>query len=287
MRNTLLNLFLYIGKKLRSKKHPFNESDTGVLNMNYSIHEYIWASYIEKEFWKYFDFNSLKWKILLDIWCWWWWRSVYLAEKFSCSVIWIDTSKEFIDQARLISKDKKVDNLTKYLIWDAHNLDILDNFVDIIILNDVIEHIPNTKKMLEECYRVLKPKWVILWNFAPYYEVFWHHLWDTLPIPWLHLFTTEKFRIDLYKKSLEKLPDKNKRSELRIWQLDNWQESFTYLNKITLSKFDKLKKELFDKWYFYEEYENQYFIKNLNFLWNIPILREIFARLRVGVWSKK
>lgn len=286
MRSLLLKTFLYIWQKLPSKNHPFNESKDWILNMNYSIHEYEGASYIEKEFWKYFDFKTIAWKKLLDIWCGWWWRSVYLAEKYKCEVLWIDVSEEFIGQARQIAKEKNVDNITKYLIWDAHNLDIVDNSIDIIILNDVIEHIPNTKKMLEECYRVLKKDWIILWNFAPYYEFFGHHLWDTLPIPWLHLITTEKFRIDLYKMSLEWFPDKDIRLNLRVSKLDNWQESFTYLNKITLKKFQEIKKELFNKGYFTQEYEYQHNIKWISFLWKIPLFREIFARLRVWIWKK-
>jgi hypothetical protein len=41
-------------------------------------------------------------------------------------------------------------------------------------------------------------------------------MWDTIQIPWLHIFTTEKFRIELYKKSVENLADAEKRIDLRI-----------------------------------------------------------------------
>ena len=41
-------------------------------------------------------------------------------------------------------------------------------------------------------------------------------MWDTIQIPWLHIFTTEKFRIELDKKSLENLADADKRIDLRI-----------------------------------------------------------------------
>jgi hypothetical protein len=41
-------------------------------------------------------------------------------------------------------------------------------------------------------------------------------MWDTIQIPWLHVFTTENFRIKLYKKSVKNLADADKRINLRI-----------------------------------------------------------------------
>jgi hypothetical protein len=41
-------------------------------------------------------------------------------------------------------------------------------------------------------------------------------MWDTIQIPWLHVFTTEKFRVNLYKHSVKNLPDADKRIDLRL-----------------------------------------------------------------------
>jgi len=284
--NFLINLFLFISKKLPKLNHPFNQFKNWILDLNYSKHEFETAKFLEQFFWHIFDFNKFNWKTILDIWCWWWWKWVYLSSKYNARIIWIDTEKNFIWQARQISKEKQVEHLCNFRLWDALNLDIENNSIDYIILNDVIEHIPNTKKMFLECYRVLKPKWKIFFNFAPYYEFFWHHLWDNIPIPWLHIFTTESFRIKLYKKSCEKLPDWQKRINLRIWKDKNWKESFTYLNKITRKEFLKIQNQLFEKWLFISKYKKFNMLKNLVFLEKIPIFNEFCSRLYIWIWEK-
>lgn len=43
---------------------------------------------------------------------------------------------------------------------------------DVIIMSDVLEHIPETEKLFSEVYRVLKKGGVVLFDFAPYYHYF-------------------------------------------------------------------------------------------------------------------
>lgn len=285
-RNILLKFVLKISKIFPQKKHPFNESKNGIFDLNYSNHEFESAKDLEKLFTKNFDFNSLSWKNILDIGCWWWWKWAYFALKYTCNVYGIDTQSNFIDQAVKIAKEKKVDKLCHFKIWDAHNMDFEDNFFDVILLHDVIEHIPNTKQLLKEANRVLKVWWKVLINFAPYYEVFWHHLWDTLPIPWLHVFFSDKFLIDLYKLSVKNLPDGDKRIDLRIWKLDNGSEAFTYLNKITKKQFQIILNEFIKDNLFEISYQKQYVLKNLDFILKIPFLNEMFSRLWIIVLVK-
>lgn len=282
----MIKIFLKIASIFPQKNHPFNEEKNGILDLNYSEHEYKTAYFLEDLFWKWFDFKKLKWKTVLDIWCGWWWKWVYLAEKYWCKIIWIDTEIEFVKQAQNIAKEKKVDNLCEFKIWDAHNLDFEENSIDYVILNDVIEHIPNTQKMFDEVHKVLKKWWLCFYNFAPYYELFGHHLWDTLPIPWLHIFTTESFRIKLYKESVKDLPDWEKRINLRIWKNKKWKETFSYLNRISRKKFLKIQDKFLSQNKFILIYEKQNFLKNLKFLRNFPILNELFSRLYVWILKK-
>ncbi len=283
----LTKIFLNLANKLPKKNHPFNLDKNWILDLNYSEHEYKTASWLENLFTKWFDFNNLKNKTVLDIGCWWGGKWVYFAEKYNCKIIWIDTELNFINQAKDIAKEKNVDNLCDFRLWDALNLDIEANSIDYVILNDVVEHIPNTQKMFEEVNRVLKKWWIVLFNFAPYYEVFGHHLWDTLPIPWLHVFTTESFRIKLYKESVKNLPDWEKRLNLRIWKKSNWKESFTYLNKITRKKYLNIRQNLIKNDKFEVIFEKHNMIKNISFFEKIPLLNELTSRLYVWVWRKK
>ena len=91
-------------------------------------------------------------------------------------------------------------------------------------------------------------------------------MWDTIQIPWLHVFTTETFRINLYKQSVDHLPDAEKRIALRIGTNINNKEVFSYLNKITRKDFEYIISKCEDKLMF-ESCTIQYFmLKNINIL---------------------
>ncbi len=87
----------------------------------------------------------------LDIGCSTGWISKYLSHKFR-KVIAIDTDKEAlaiakknINQANLYFKDAS-----------AMNLPFKDSTFDAVICNHIYEHVPDSKKLFNEIYRVLK-----------------------------------------------------------------------------------------------------------------------------------
>lgn len=45
-----------------------------------------------------------------------------------------------------------------------------ENSFDMILMSDVLEHIPNTQKLISEAIRVTKKSGKILFDFAPYYH---------------------------------------------------------------------------------------------------------------------
>lgn len=286
LRNFLLHIVYYISKLFPKKKHPFNIEKNGVLNLNYSDHEYKQAPEVIKLFEKSFDFKKLKWKKILDIWCWWWGFWVYLAQNYDCIVYWIDLQKDFIKQANNIAIEKKQEKKCFFSLQDALNMDFSYEEFDFVFATDVVEHIQDVWKLFDEVYRVLKKWGQFFVSFAPYYEIFWHHLWDTLPVPWLHVIFSDSFLIDLYKLSCKNLPDWQKRINLRIWLDENWKEVFSYLNKITRKKFDSIVYNFVKDNKFIIKYQKQYFLKNLNFFSRIPFLSEMFFRLNVSIFQK-
>jgi len=62
----------------------------------------------------------------------------------------------FLKQASDKATEKGVEDKTEFLHEDAHNTSFKNESFDIIILSDVIEHIPDTEKLFNECYRILK-----------------------------------------------------------------------------------------------------------------------------------
>ncbi len=286
VQNTLIKLILKINKKFFFKReHPFNTSKNWVLNLNYSDFEYNHTEKLLNTYSSILDVNILKNKKILEVWCGWWWKSVFIAEKYNSEVIAIDIDDIFLAQAKDFAKQKKVDKRIDFYKKSALDTGFEDGQFDIIIMSDVIEHIPETQKLFEEVWRILKKDWVILFDFAPYYHYFGHHLWDTIQIPWLHLFFTDKFLIKLYKKSVEDLIDGKQRIDLRISMRPVSKETglieieyFWYLNKISRKDFEKI------VWVFLKQHNikqskiNYYMLRNMNFLARIPFLREVFIR---------
>ncbi len=301
MQEKLIDFILWVNKKFFFKrKHPFNVRKNWILNLNYSEFEYEKWKDLLKMYSEIIDINFYNKKIL-EVWCWWWWKSVYIAEKYikrntfsegetnkksppnpplegGIEVVGIDIDDNFLSQARQFARQKKVDNIVHFYKKSALNTDFQSRQFDIIIMSDVLEHIPETEKLLEEMWRILKKDWIILFDFAPYYHYFGHHLWDTIQIPWIHLFFSDKFLIKLYKKSTKNLEDSKERIKLRIWKDNNWKEVFDYLNKIKRKDFEKIIK-IFTKKHKNTKIEIRYYmLKNLNFLWKIPFLRELLLK---------
>lgn len=284
MRDYFVGLVLYVNKFFPEKKHPFNIKKNWVLDLNYTDYEYDNTKELLNQYKPFFDLNKFRWKKVLDLWCWGWGKSIYIAEKYDCEVIWIDLNLNFLKQANLKIKELNLENKVSYMQESALGMNFSDSSFDIIIMSDVLEHIPNTELLFNEIHRVLKKWWYILFDFAPYYHYFWHHIWDTIKIPWLHLLTTDYFIVLLYKRSLVWLADSDKRLDLRIWLDKDKKESFTYLNKISRKKFEKILEKNIGN---FEKNRVKYFmIKNLDFLSYLPFFREVFIRHIVWVLKK-
>ena len=66
-------------------------------------------------------------------------------------VIGVDINKSMLELA------KQKGNLKDYVQTDLENTGLTDNTADIIILSEIIEHVKNTKKVLQEVRRIAKP----------------------------------------------------------------------------------------------------------------------------------
>lgn len=75
----------------------------------------------------------------------------YLQDKFE-EVVGIDVNKYDISIAKKLTRNKKI----KYFVMNATNLKFKDNYFDTVICIDVLEHVKDRDRLLEEVHRVLK-----------------------------------------------------------------------------------------------------------------------------------
>ena len=76
-------------------------------------------------------------------------------------------------------------------------LPFTDRSFDLIISNNVFDHIIELSKALEECYRVLQPGGQVVITFTPWYHPGGFHLKDYIYVPYANLLFSEKALLDV------------------------------------------------------------------------------------------
>lgn len=229
----LLSFFRWLNSKFPAIPHPFNQNKSGQ-KLNYADFEFGHASRTVDLYEKVFEFR--KWipgKVLADFACGGGGKSLYLAS-LGAEICGIDMNENFIGQAQKMAEEKGLSSRAKFMVGDCCKTGLPAESFDGVILNDAIDHIKNPASAIEEAMRILKPGGMIFVNFESYLFPRGHHLHDAIHIPWIHLFTTESFRMKLYKELVKDLPDGEERLRFRVG----------YLNHLTIRGFKNILKNL-------------------------------------------
>lgn len=96
---------------------------------------------------------------------------VFFAAKHGAEAIGIDYSKSSIELSRIAQRkqSKSIQHKTRFLYMDAKKLKFNDNFFDLIIMTDVVEHLypEELELVFKEIKRVLKSKGKLIIHTAP------------------------------------------------------------------------------------------------------------------------
>ncbi|MCB9252302.1 MAG: class I SAM-dependent methyltransferase [Flavobacteriales bacterium] len=209
----------------------------------------------------------------------------------------IDISTEALNAADILKSKLEGDGLIRkgnveFRKEMVENMTFEDETFDVIIADNVLEHVNDLEATLKECKRILKVGGVLqVPNYPPIYSRNGPHLKYGAKIPWIHIFFTEKAICRAVYKRAEKYPD------LRLFNwyggLKNKPETFreirTYkdLNYITNKKFRNAAASAglkIDSMVYKRSLSQKILLKLLPFL-NKTILGDIFsygtgARLR-------
>ncbi|RKD22012.1 Methyltransferase domain-containing protein [Caminicella sporogenes DSM 14501] len=262
--------------------HPFNLQNEGK------------KTYAEWQFEKgyetikfYLPYTSLeemfKDKTVLDVGCGAAGKSLYYASQGAEKVYGIDPVKSYKEEAEKLAEKKGLKDKFEFIIGDAANLPFEDDFFDTIILNDAMEHVDMPEKVLDECYRTLKKGGRVYINFPPYNHPYGAHLSDAIGIPWVHLFFSDKTLIEVYKDLVKDLPDGQSRINFRISRDKQGREYFSYINKMTIKRFNKI----ISKAKFVKRYYSEAPLRSIvSYLSKLPLLKEYFVKMVVFIGEK-
>jgi SAM-dependent methyltransferase len=170
-------------------------------------------------------------------------KTLYYAS-LGVEKIWgIDIVPHYQAEATALAAAKGMSEIAEFLTGDVTKLPFPDHFFDVIIANDVMEHVDDPEGTLREVHRVLRPGGRFYTNFPPYYHPHGAHLSDVIGMPWVHAVWSEPALIEAYAALVKDLPDAEMRLKLRLGDPATNRERITYINKMTIKRFDRIIKQ--------------------------------------------
>lgn len=275
-------LCMTVNKLFKLPVHPFNLSNEG--KKTYAEWQYEKGIETIKFYLKYTNIDEMfKDKTVLDIGCGAGGKTIFYASKGVKKIVGVEVLGKYKQEAENLAKKFGVEDKFEFVCADAANTPFSDESFDTIIMNDAMEHVDEPEKVIDECYRILKKNGKLYLNFPPYNHPYGAHLSDAIGMPWVHVFFNEKTLIETYKELVKELPDGKDRIEFRISKRPDGTEYFSYINKMTIKRADKiLRNSKFNIEYYSEEPLRNIF----KFPAKMPVIKEFLVKMVVCVLRK-
>ena len=129
----------------------------------------------------------------------------------------------------------------RFVCADAADTGLPQGSFSTIIMSDAMEHVADPEAVLSECARLLSPGGRLYISFPPYGHPYGAHVSDLIGIPWVQLFFSDAVIGAAYEQLTEGLPDGKERLSFRFSKASGGSWSNTYINKMTLRRFAKLR----------------------------------------------
>ncbi len=275
-------LLIKMNKLFKPVVHPFNLNNDGI--KTYAMWQFEKGEDTIKNYLQVSDVDTMfKDKTVLDIGCGAGGKSLYYITKGAKHVYGVDCVESYKEESAQLANQLGLSEQFTFIHADAKELPYPDESFDTVIMNDAMEHVAEPEAVLKEILRVLTKGGKLYVNFPPYNHPFGAHLSDAINIPWVHMFFSEKTLIESYKELVKDLPDGQNRISFRISEKDG-KEYFSYINKMTIKRFNKILKEMNITPNHYIEMPLRSIFKPLA---KLPWFKEMFVKMVVCVIEKK
>ena len=222
--------------------HPFNlrnESEFTYADWQFEKAHDTLTFYLEH----YSIADMFEGKRVLDFGCGEAGKSIYYAGLGAKQVVGVDIVAEYEERAMRFARKHDCSNF-QFICSDVTSLPVLPDQFDTIIMNDFMEHVSEPEKTLRETMRILRPGGRAFINFPPYYHPFGAHLQDEIGVPWVHVLFDEQTYIGVYQSLVQDLPDGEERIRLRFTMGEDGLDHLTYINHMTIKRFEKMLERL-------------------------------------------
>ncbi|MCR5009657.1 MAG: methyltransferase domain-containing protein [Clostridia bacterium] len=275
-----MKTILKLNKRFRLPEHPFNDRSGDALA--YAKWEYEHAAGSLACFAPYYAPGDILFrKKVLDVGCGAGGKSVWFAEKWAADVTGVDLLEKYRDQAEAFAMRKRIGTNPeeqrprdpysadptargtldpygadqaargsfRFICADASDTGLPSESFDTIIMNDAFEHLADPEAVLAECKRLLRLGGRVFMNFPPYGHPYGEHLSDLIGIPWVHRLFPEQQCLEAYRLLAEELDGQTavsgaERIAFRLSEDENGALKNSYINKMTLKRFKRIREEL-------------------------------------------
>ncbi|MBQ7035114.1 MAG: class I SAM-dependent methyltransferase [Clostridia bacterium] len=232
---------------------------------------------------RYSEQEMFEGKDVLDMGCGAAGKSLYYVKCGAKQVTGAEIVAHYEQEANALAQKLGYADRFRFICASAYAMPFEDASFDTIIMNDFMEHVDKPEQALLESLRLIRPGGRIYINFPPYYHPFGAHMSDAINMPWVHAFFGEQALIRAYKELVRDLPDGQERLDFRFSKDENGIDRYTYINKMTLKRFQKILQKYQIQPAYYAEVPLRGFLKPLA---KCPLTKEFFVKMAVCSISK-
>ena len=162
-----------------------------------SENDYAWDHYFGVDLHRYLSGADV-----LDLGCFNGGRGVAWFERYGFhSLKGVDVSETLIEAAALFARERGVN--ASYQVAKGEDLAFPDESFDAILTYDVLEHVQDLERTMDECWRVLRPGGRMFLVFPSFYQPLEHHLSLVTHTPAFHYFFSAETLIRAYSEIIE------------------------------------------------------------------------------------